>query len=202
MNGFRSKLTDNNSDEATYVIFEPSFHTFQRDPPMLTLLAICTPDGLWLVGLAIQISSHFSGPRIFPVSDAVNHRLINGRKSADAETPDFDYVHPVCRLPIAPLRLGRFESVVACPLLLPMNIDGKLTAVRPRSQYVLLLRNCQLKFHTQPSGLQRCLLCCFEQCTVCRRRRQLEDENKRLKQMVAELSVDKHMLQEVLSKKA
>jgi len=128
MNGFRSKLTDNNSDEATYVIFEPSFHTFQRDPPMLTLLAICTPDGLWLVGLAIQISSHFSGPRIFPVSDAVNHRLINGRKSADAETPDFDHVHPVCRLPIAPLRLGRFESVVACPLLLPMNIYGKLTA--------------------------------------------------------------------------
>ena len=35
-----------------------------------------------------------------------------------------------------------------------------------------------------------------------KRLRQLEDENKRLKQMVAELSVDKHMLQEVLSKKA
>lgn len=35
-----------------------------------------------------------------------------------------------------------------------------------------------------------------------KRLRQLEDENKRLKQMVAELSLDKHMLQEVLSKKA
>lgn len=35
-----------------------------------------------------------------------------------------------------------------------------------------------------------------------KRLRQLEDENKRLKQMVADLSLDKHMLQEVLSKKA
>ena len=35
-----------------------------------------------------------------------------------------------------------------------------------------------------------------------RRLRQLEEENKRLKQMVADLSLDKHMLQEVLSKKA
>ncbi len=34
-----------------------------------------------------------------------------------------------------------------------------------------------------------------------KRLRQLEDENTRLKQMVAELSLDKHMLQEVLSKK-
>ena len=31
--------------------------------------------------------------------------------------------------------------------------------------------------------------------------RQLEEENRRLKQMVADLSLDKHMLQEVLSKK-
>ena len=31
--------------------------------------------------------------------------------------------------------------------------------------------------------------------------RLLEEENKRLKQMVADLSLDKHMLQEVLSKK-
>jgi len=35
-----------------------------------------------------------------------------------------------------------------------------------------------------------------------KRLRQLEEENKRLKQMVADLSLDKHMLQEVLSKKA
>jgi putative transposase len=34
-----------------------------------------------------------------------------------------------------------------------------------------------------------------------RRLRQLEEENKTLKQMVADLSLDKHMLQEVLSKK-
>ncbi len=34
-----------------------------------------------------------------------------------------------------------------------------------------------------------------------RRLKQLEEENKRLKQMVADLSLDKHMLQEVLSKK-
>ena len=34
-----------------------------------------------------------------------------------------------------------------------------------------------------------------------RRLRQLEEENRKLKQMVAELSLDKHMLQEVLSKK-
>ena len=34
-----------------------------------------------------------------------------------------------------------------------------------------------------------------------KRLRQLEEENRRLKQMVAELSLDKHMLQEVLSKK-
>jgi putative transposase len=31
--------------------------------------------------------------------------------------------------------------------------------------------------------------------------KQLEDENRRLKQMVADLSLDKHMLQDVLSRK-
>jgi putative transposase len=31
--------------------------------------------------------------------------------------------------------------------------------------------------------------------------KQLEEENKRLKQLVADLSLDKHMLQDVLSKK-
>ena len=34
-----------------------------------------------------------------------------------------------------------------------------------------------------------------------RRLRQLEEENRRLKQLVADLNLDKHMLQEVLSKK-
>jgi putative transposase len=34
-----------------------------------------------------------------------------------------------------------------------------------------------------------------------RRLRQLEDENRRLKQMVADLSLDRHMLQEVIRKK-
>lgn len=34
-----------------------------------------------------------------------------------------------------------------------------------------------------------------------RRLKQLEEENHRLKQMVAELSLDKHMLQDVLSRK-
>ena len=34
-----------------------------------------------------------------------------------------------------------------------------------------------------------------------RKLRQLEEENRRLKQMVADLSLDKHMLQEVLAKK-
>ena len=34
-----------------------------------------------------------------------------------------------------------------------------------------------------------------------RRLKQLEEENRRLKQMIADLSLDKHMLQEVLSKK-
>jgi len=34
-----------------------------------------------------------------------------------------------------------------------------------------------------------------------RRLKQLEEENRKLKQMVADLSLDKHMLQEVLSKK-
>jgi putative transposase len=33
------------------------------------------------------------------------------------------------------------------------------------------------------------------------RLRQLEEENNRLKKLVADLSVDKHLLQEVLSKK-
>ena len=33
-----------------------------------------------------------------------------------------------------------------------------------------------------------------------RRLRQLEDENRRLKQLVADLSLDKHMLQEVVRK--
>ena len=33
-----------------------------------------------------------------------------------------------------------------------------------------------------------------------RRLKQLEEENRKLKQMVADLSLDKHMLQEVLSK--
>jgi putative transposase len=31
--------------------------------------------------------------------------------------------------------------------------------------------------------------------------KQLEDENRKLKQLVADLSLDKHILQEVLSKK-
>jgi len=35
-----------------------------------------------------------------------------------------------------------------------------------------------------------------------RRLRQLEDENARLKQLVADLTVDKHMLSEALRKKA
>ncbi len=35
-----------------------------------------------------------------------------------------------------------------------------------------------------------------------RRLRQLEDENRKLKQMVADLSLDKHMLQEMISKKS
>jgi len=34
-----------------------------------------------------------------------------------------------------------------------------------------------------------------------RRLKQLEEENRKLKQLVADLSLDKHMLQEVLSKK-
>ena len=34
-----------------------------------------------------------------------------------------------------------------------------------------------------------------------RRVKQLEDENRKLKQLVADLSLDKHILQEVLSKK-
>ena len=34
-----------------------------------------------------------------------------------------------------------------------------------------------------------------------RRLKQLEQDNRRLKQLVADLSLDKHMLQEVLSKK-
>jgi putative transposase len=34
-----------------------------------------------------------------------------------------------------------------------------------------------------------------------RRLKQLEDENRRLKQVVADLTLDKHMLQDVLSKK-
>ena len=34
-----------------------------------------------------------------------------------------------------------------------------------------------------------------------RRLKQLESENRKLKQMVADLSLDKHMLQDVLSKK-
>ncbi len=34
-----------------------------------------------------------------------------------------------------------------------------------------------------------------------RRLKQFEEENRKLKQMVADLSLDKHMLQEVLSKK-
>jgi len=34
-----------------------------------------------------------------------------------------------------------------------------------------------------------------------RKLRQLEEENRQLKQMVVDLSLDKHMLQEVLSKK-
>lgn len=34
-----------------------------------------------------------------------------------------------------------------------------------------------------------------------RRLKQLEEENRHLKQMVADLSLDKHMLQDVLSKK-
>ena len=34
-----------------------------------------------------------------------------------------------------------------------------------------------------------------------RRLRQLEDENRRLKQLVADLTLDKHMLQEVIRKK-
>ena len=35
-----------------------------------------------------------------------------------------------------------------------------------------------------------------------RRLKQLEDENRKLKQLVADLSLDKHILQDVLAKKA
>lgn len=38
-------------------------------------------------------------------------------------------------------------------------------------------------------------------CTELRRLKQLEEENRQLKQLVADLSLDKHMLQDVLSKK-
>ncbi len=38
-------------------------------------------------------------------------------------------------------------------------------------------------------------------CEV-RRLRQLEDENKKLKEMVTDLSLDKHMLQEIVAKKS
>ncbi len=34
-----------------------------------------------------------------------------------------------------------------------------------------------------------------------RRAKQLEDENRKLKQLVADLSLDKHILQDVLAKK-
>ncbi len=37
--------------------------------------------------------------------------------------------------------------------------------------------------------------------TELRRLRQLEDENRKLKRLVADLSLDKHILQEVVSKK-
>lgn len=37
--------------------------------------------------------------------------------------------------------------------------------------------------------------------TEVRRLKQLEDENRRLKSLVADLTLDKHMLQDVLSKK-
>jgi putative transposase len=37
--------------------------------------------------------------------------------------------------------------------------------------------------------------------TEMRRLRVLEDENRKLKQLVADLSLDKHMLQEVIAKK-
>ncbi len=37
--------------------------------------------------------------------------------------------------------------------------------------------------------------------TELHRLRQLEEENRKLKQLVADLSLDKHMLQEVLRKK-
>jgi putative transposase len=37
--------------------------------------------------------------------------------------------------------------------------------------------------------------------TEMRRMRVLEDENRKLKQLVADLSLDKHMLQEVIAKK-
>jgi putative transposase len=37
--------------------------------------------------------------------------------------------------------------------------------------------------------------------TELRRLKQLEEENRKLKQMVADLSLDKHMLQDVLSRK-
>ncbi len=38
--------------------------------------------------------------------------------------------------------------------------------------------------------------------TELRRLKQLEEENRKLKQLVADLTLDKHMLQEVLRKKA
>lgn len=37
--------------------------------------------------------------------------------------------------------------------------------------------------------------------TELRRLKQLEKENRRLKQLVADLTLDKHMLQEVIAKK-
>ena len=40
-----------------------------------------------------------------------------------------------------------------------------------------------------------------EVCWYGRRLKQLEEENRKLKQLVADLSLDKHMLQDVLKKK-
>lgn len=57
---------------------------------------------------------------------SVNHNSYTGAKFADGAFA-LDHVQAVGMLRIVPVSLGRPLPNVACPLLLPMNIDGKDT---------------------------------------------------------------------------
>jgi putative transposase len=72
------------------------------------------------------------------------------------------------------------------------QLDEKLTAVPELSRKMGVSQQTVYNWRKKYTGMGT---------TEIRKMRALEEENKQLKRLVADLSLDKHMLQDVLSKK-